>query len=616
MKILGADQFGRARIPLLTTLSLYALCYLIGAVGFDVWISPRAIAYDLLLQLIFGHLLFMLSRHASVYVALHGLIMLLLYGGNAIKLAFFGGPIVPDDVSALPALLLILDGWRFLAATISLAAILGLLLFNLRVHHRESIQSLAGLTLIAVVVIYSPQQVAVTLDHHFGNSVWDQRSNYIQRGATLYTLQEGARFLADPDPVPQVNQARMAAALLGESTLVRSDRFKGRNVHMVVMESFWDPDVLKNAQFSEPPLSPEFRALWKQAGFSRVMSPVFGGYTANAEFEALCGFPVDRDNVKFERHLSNQVPCMPRLFAERGYHTIASHPNVPVFWNRINAYRRIGFQTYWSLRDFQQDDMNDEFLADASLYRQVSEKITPLLEEKKPIFNYILTYAGHWGYPLNENRPPRITTSSSIEEVGKYANAVYYSSRELMAFLNALQKKDPDGLIVVFGDHLPFLGENFAGYVESGLLTSTRSDFTPEMFKLFSSTPLLLIDGRNGPLRLGTIPLYALPRLLLELLNHDRPSIMQYVRQPYGMQVRPLPGMHFNLLQDGSIVLCKEPPFTTDCEISQQWLSQIKVVGNDLFVGRQATLPEAHTPELEIISIEDETMADNGETSG
>ena len=33
-----------------------------------------------------------------------------------------------------------------------------------------------------------------------------------------------------------------------------------------------------------------------------------------------------------------------RLLADDGYQGIASHPNVAAFWNRVNAYRRIGFR--------------------------------------------------------------------------------------------------------------------------------------------------------------------------------------------------------------------------------------------------------------------------------
>ena len=73
------------------------------------------------------------------------------------------------------------------------------------------------------------------------------------------------------------------------------------------------------------------------------MDPVFGGYTANSEFEVLCGFPVTKDNVKFERQLLNDVPCLPHILAENGYRTVVSHPNVPVFWNRVNCLSAHGF---------------------------------------------------------------------------------------------------------------------------------------------------------------------------------------------------------------------------------------------------------------------------------
>ncbi|MBU1139240.1 MAG: hypothetical protein KKD01_04710 [Proteobacteria bacterium] len=68
-----------------------------------------------------------------------------------------------------------------------------------------------------------------------------------------------------------------------------------------------------------------------------------------------------------------------------------------------------------------------------------------------------------------------------------------------MEFLDDLRISDPDALIVAFGDHLPFLGGNFQGYVEAGTLTSARGKFTPEMFLTYVSTPLIVIDGKRGP---------------------------------------------------------------------------------------------------------------------
>ena len=77
-----------------------------------------------------------------------------------------------------------------------------------------------------------------------------------------------------------------------------SAAFEPRNVHIVLLESFWDPALLKRANYNRDPLAPGFRRLWERADHSQALSPVFGGYTANAEFEILCGFPVVEDQVK------------------------------------------------------------------------------------------------------------------------------------------------------------------------------------------------------------------------------------------------------------------------------------------------------------------------------
>ncbi len=585
-------------LPLFSTALFYGLYYLISTFKFDVQIAPSAVPFDFLLQLCVAYILYALSKRLWIFLVIQALVMGLLYVGNAVKIAFFGGPIMPDDVFALRSLLLILEGWRFFAAAVPLAAIAGLLLFNFTMRHWSAYLASVVAILLGITIIYKPNMLLEPLDKHIGNSVWDQRSNYLWRGATLYLLQEGTRHFAMADVPPDMDVAQRAAEnLLGAipKPVESGKPFTPRNIHIILLESFWDPNGLKKAHYKQNPLAPDFRKLWKSADYSHAMDPVFGGYTANSDFEVLCGFPVTKDNVKFERQLLNDVPCLPHILAENGYRTVVSHPNVPVFWNRVNAYRRMGFQTYWSINDFVLDDMNREFLSDVSLYRQVMEKISDSLDKKQPILDYIVTYFGHWNYPLSESRPNKVSSPSSVEEVSSYANTVYYKSRELMTFIDQLRKRDPDSIIVFFGDHLPFLGENFAGYVDSGVLAANRSDFTPDMFKFYVSTPMIIIDGQRGPIKFGSLPLYQVPKLLLNLVNFNEPTIMDYVTPLPGMRVRPLPGLHFNLLADGKIDLCAEPHHSEACALSSRWLQDVSVVGNDLFIGRQFTRPK-HPP--------------------
>ena len=580
--------------PLFSTALFYFLYYLICVFKFDVQIQGSAICYDFLMQLAVGYILFAISKRIWIFLIIQALLMGVLYIGNAVKISFFGGPIIPDDVFALRSLLLILEGWRFFAAAIPLAAIASLLLFNFSMRHWSAYLAILTAILLSMTLVYQPVMLLAPLDQYLGNSKWDQRSNYLSRGPVLYSLQEGARFFALAEKSPDRDEVQMALATLltaapDSKPPAEKKTFSPRNIHIVLLESFWDANELKKAQYSQDPFSPAFRKLWKSAGNSHALVPVFGGGTANSEFEVLCGFPVTKGSVKFERQLLNAVPCLPHILADKGYRTLVSHPNVPVFWNRVNAYRNIGFQTYWSKQDFLLDDMNREFLSDASLYRQVLEKISGSLEIKQPILDYIVTYFGHWNYPLSNSRPATISSPSKIEEVSTYANTVYYKSRELMGFLEQLRLRDPDSIIVAFGDHLPNLGD---GYIESGVLYSSWSDFTADMFKFHVTTPMIIIDGKNGPVKFGSLPLYQVPKLLLTMLNYDEPSIMDYVRPLPDILVRPLPGLHFNILKGESLDLCNAPPYTETCQRTAQWLDNVLVVSNDLFIGNQYTRPK------------------------
>lgn len=579
---------------LLATPLFYGVAHGVAWWAFDIRLEARAVALDLGMHWLLAAGLLALSRRAGGFLALQALVTGLLCLGNGAKMAFLGGPVVPDDLLALRNLFELLDGGRWFAATLLLVAPPAIFLFNLRLG-RRGYPALAAFGALALVLAFRPAWVLEPLDRHLGYVVWDAQGNYRSRGPVAHLLQETARHLADREPAPGNRKVLTAAlALLGEGPVPRVARVARqpqghRNVHLVVLESFWDPSPLTAARFSRDPLDEGFRALWERAGRSQALSPVFGGYTANAEFEALCGFPVVHDGVKFERRLSADAPCLPRVFADRGYAVVASHPNVPAFWNRTHAYRRVGFERYWSVRDFAADDLNGPYLSDASLYRQVLEKIGPFLDEGRPLFNYVLTFSGHWDYGLGPSRPRVIAAASAVPEVEAYANNVYYKSREFMAFLGELGRRDPDALVVAFGDHLPFLGWSLEGYQESGLLAGSPAEFTAAMYGWYVSTPLLVIDGRSGPLPVGSMPLYELPRLILERTGCELPEIFDYTCPPPGLRVRPLPGATLVRLVHGAEELCRgagEGP----CDRAARWLTQVLTVKQDLFTGHQHAL--------------------------
>lgn len=595
--------------PLLGVVLLYAAYQAAAAWALGVSLRPEAIPADLGLHLVLAVLLLSMARNRWTFLVLMAVLMALLHIGNAIKLAVLGGPIMPDDALALRSLLLLLSGWWFALAALFLAVMGGALVlaFDLRPWRaRIAAGALAGLVL---ALFLAPRPIVAGMDREFGNVVWNQRGNYLSRGPLVHLIQETARYATRTDTAPGKAAVAAAAETLEPTLHLATSRGDvdpraddvgvpvKRNVHVILMETFWDPSVLKNAGFDRDPFDKEFRALWRQSGNSRALVPVFGGYTANSEFEALCGFPVNQDWVVFEGRLRNQAPCLPRTLHEAGYTTLASHPNAAAFWNRVNAYDRIGFNLFWSGKDFDQDDLNGHYLSDASLYRQVLRKIDPLLETGTPTLDYIVTFFGHLDYPLNDQRPVVVHAPGADPVVQRYANTVYYKTHELMAFLKQLRKRDPEAVVVIFGDHLPFLGGNFDAYAQSGVLAESRDRFDDSMFRTQYATPLLVIDGRNGPVKLGAVPLYRVPSVVLSLLQRPEPSVMDMTHMPPGVVIRPLPGLNLVLSPGGSVTACRQASDPRrQCRTAQDWLRSVSTVGADLFWGKQHVLRDDMLP--------------------
>lgn len=599
--------------PLAAVAALYFALQFAASHFLGTELRPGAVYADLGFHMVLGVLLLAMARNRWTFLVLMSAIMVLLHIGNAIKISVLGGPIMPDDVLALRSLLLLLSGWQLVLAIGFLLLMAGAIAMAVNLRPWRGHIAAAALAAIVAGIFWQPKPVVTAMDETFGNVVWNQHGNYLSRGPMVHLVQESARYVARVDGVPDRAAVAAAAELLRPTrhlaaltvpaetdlAIIENVQQPKRNVHVILLESFWDPSVLKEAKFSRDPFDKDFRALWNKGGNSRALVPVFGGYTANSEFEALCGFPVTQDWVFFEGRLRNPSPCLPRTLQQAGYTTLVSHPNIAAFWNRVNAYDRAGFNLYWSAKDFALDDMNGQFLGDASLYTQVLGKIDALLETGTPTFNYILTFFGHLEYPLNENRPTVVEVRGENVDpvVERYANTVYYKSRELMAFLKELQARDPDSLIVMFGDHLPFLGGNFDAYAQSNVLASNRDQFDDRMFRDQYSTPLIIIDGKKGPIELGTVPLFRLPSIVLSLLDEQNPSVMDLTRMPEDMVVRPLPGLNIVLTPDGGVTACRDGHNDAEiCTRADEWLGAISSVSADLFWGKQHVLREDVLP--------------------
>jgi phosphoglycerol transferase MdoB-like AlkP superfamily enzyme len=245
-----------------------------------------------------------------------------------------------------------------------------------------------------------------------------------------------------------------------------------KNVHLIVLESFVDPELFKGLSFSRKPMHPDFEKIFKKQG-SLTISPVFGGGTAQAEFELLCGVPALRkmSGMEFDVFTGNETYSLPALLAKAGYHTLATNAYKPDFFNSINAYSGLGFkksyypQEYASGRDSYLstgDVTGEKYMFDGDLLKQNLAFISDWKASNPgvPLFNYVISIYGHFPHQMNTQKRPTVIDVKGAIRDGHLENCInqfYYRTQALAEFINQIKILDPESLVIFISDHLPWV---------------------------------------------------------------------------------------------------------------------------------------------------------------
>lgn len=321
------------------------------------------------------------------------------------------------------------------------------------------------------------------------------------------------------NPASRIDFEKVVAGLNGEQ--------KKRNIHLIVLESFLDPGLLKGANFSHNPTHPAFSKLFSKKGGLSI-SPVFAGGTAQAEFEILCGAPALREfsGIEFDVFTGAKTNCLPQILSLAGYETNATNSYKPDFFNSTKAYTGIGFEKRYYPQEFAAgystyfsagDVTNEDFMFDGVLLSQNLEFIAKRIQENPtlPIFNYVIGMYGHTPHNINFAKRPQVLTmlgKSRDEGLEKSANQYYYRTEAIAAFVKGLIAADPQSLIILVSDHLPSLSGINAYKDLNYLGGAVESTFLNRIF--------IIENGR--PVRYNTIHHFDIPRIILNYATRGK----------------------------------------------------------------------------------------------
>jgi hypothetical protein len=168
---------------------------------------------------------------------------------------------------------------------------------------------------------------------------------------------------------------------------------------------------------------------------------------------------------------------MVRTLRSHGYETIAVHGNDAAFWNRITAFRSLGFDRFVSQPDFPKDYRKDgDYMADSAM---TDEIMSQLKDAGPPRFVFAISMEAHGPYDKSANVDTKerdaIPVPEGISDDAKLQlrNYVYHmrhADAELGRLAELLKHRERPTLLLFYGDHLPALTETFekAGFVDGG----------------------------------------------------------------------------------------------------------------------------------------------------
>ena len=268
---------------------------------------------------------------------------------------------------------------------------------------------------------------------------------------------------------------------------------KAVNVIMVMNEAFSDisdHDAFAYDESNDP--LPNLHALRNDphAVTGHVVVPGFAGGTANTEFDVLTGIQTNAlsaTTTSALRVVNRNLDSLFRVFGTDGYRTSFFHPGDDWFYNRGNVYRWFGAEETVFADQMADLDYKGRWVTDDYMAGLIEAEFEETMAEGRNLFHYTTTIQNHMSYTADKYGEgyeyPEVPLNVEVSDQVRTMLEVYMEGvRDADTMLGRLRDyfaaQDEPVVLVFFGDHLPYLGDNQLGYAELGF---TGEDYWSEL---------------------------------------------------------------------------------------------------------------------------------------
>ena len=264
------------------------------------------------------------------------------------------------------------------------------------------------------------------------------------------------------------------------------------NIISIMFEAYNDFSKYDNIDFNYD-VYELFHDIEENSLYGSIVTKIFGGGTINTERNFLTGYY----NLPSFRNMTNSYVW---YFREQGYNTEAFHPIYGSFYNRITAFDNLGFDNYYNYEN-KFSSIQKSFLEDNDFFDYIIEGYENNKKTNKPYFSFSVTYQNHGPYEdyYYPDKVYYINNSGYTEEtyntVSEYFYGIKKTNDAIKKLIDFFDNENEPVIIILFGDHNPYLGEN--GYSELGINLDLS---TIDGFLNYYETPYLIHANNSAKL--------------------------------------------------------------------------------------------------------------------
>ena len=284
-------------------------------------------------------------------------------------------------------------------------------------------------------------------------------------------------------PVDKPEGFRRADAESWDAQETDSVPGKPVNVIMVMNEAFsdiTDSPAFAFAEENDPLKNLHALQADPHAISGHVVVPGFAGGTANTEFDVLTGMQTNAlsaTTTSAMRVINRNLDSLFRVFNEDGYRTSFFHPGNDWFYNRENVYRWFGAQETMFIDQMEDPEYKGTWVTDKYLIGLIQNEFEETMASGESLFHFTTTIQNHMSYTAAKYGEgynfPTVDLSTPVSEdvetmLRVYTEGVRDADDMLGSLRDYFARRQEPVVLVYFGDHLPYLGDNQKGYAELG----------------------------------------------------------------------------------------------------------------------------------------------------